>query len=188
MIYILGGVARSGKSIVAEKLLKEKGVPYFALDYLKMGLFRGLSESAFDPEKKSEVIARNIWPIVKGMVKNMIEVDENYLIEGDILLPSLINELLIDPSYKNSIRVCFVGYSEIDREEKFKLIRSTRGSSKNNWIQGMTDDFILKFAQEQIDRSNELKKECAEYGIKYIDTSSDFDNNLNKIIDYFVSN
>jgi adenylate kinase family enzyme len=49
MLYLLGGSPRAGKSTMAKKFLSETGVPYFGLDYLKMGIARGKPEYGVDP-------------------------------------------------------------------------------------------------------------------------------------------
>ena len=41
MLFIVGGAARSGKSIIAREYLRRTGTPYFSLDFLVMGLAAG---------------------------------------------------------------------------------------------------------------------------------------------------
>ena len=38
MIYLIGGVSKSGKSYIASKVMKEKDIPYFSTDFLLWSL------------------------------------------------------------------------------------------------------------------------------------------------------
>lgn len=93
MLYLLGGAARSGKSLVARKLLSAASIPYFSLDFLMMGLARGLPASGVDPDTPSTEVAERIWPVVRGMAANILEVELDYLIEGDSITPAQVAEI-----------------------------------------------------------------------------------------------
>jgi len=93
MLYIIGGAARAGKSIIARRLVSECEVPYFNLDFLMMGLAKGLSDSGVNPEASSSEVAAKIWPIVRAMAINILEVGIDYLIEGDTIEPRQVKEL-----------------------------------------------------------------------------------------------
>lgn len=67
MLYLLGGSPRAGKSTTARQFLCETGIPYFGLDYLKMGIARGLPEYGVDPNGGDLIIAKQLWPVVKGL-------------------------------------------------------------------------------------------------------------------------
>ncbi len=44
MIYIISGASRSGKTLIAEKMVKQYGIPYVSLDWLVMGFTNGIPE------------------------------------------------------------------------------------------------------------------------------------------------
>ncbi|NHF57860.1 hypothetical protein FK220_000805 [Flavobacteriaceae bacterium TP-CH-4] len=44
MLYIISGSSRSGKTLMAKKILAEKGVSYLLLDWLVMGFTNGIPE------------------------------------------------------------------------------------------------------------------------------------------------
>ena len=67
MLYLVGGSPRAGKSTIARKFLSQTGVPYFGLDYLKMGLARGLPEYGVDLNNDDRITAQKLWPVVKGI-------------------------------------------------------------------------------------------------------------------------
>ena len=93
MLYLVGGSPRAGKSTIARKFLSQTGVPYFGLDYLKMGLARGLPEYGVDPNNDDRITAQKLWPVVKGMAMTYVENKEDCLLEGVYLLPEYAAEL-----------------------------------------------------------------------------------------------
>lgn len=93
MIYLVGGVARAGKSKLARRLLVERGVPYLHLDLLMMGFARGLPELGVDPETSAIERGRKLWPVVRAMATMALEDRVDYLFEGDLLLPEHAAEL-----------------------------------------------------------------------------------------------
>ena len=40
MIYLISGASHTGKTLLAQRILEEKHIPYLSLDHLKMGLIR----------------------------------------------------------------------------------------------------------------------------------------------------
>ncbi len=46
MLYLLGGAARSGKSIIARRVMTHYQLPFFSLDYLSNGMAEGLARTA----------------------------------------------------------------------------------------------------------------------------------------------
>lgn len=74
------GATHTGKTLLAQKLLEKYGFPYLSIDHLKMGLIRsGLSE--LSPEDDYG-LTEYLWPVVREIVKTVIENDQNLIIEG----------------------------------------------------------------------------------------------------------
>ena len=83
MPYLLGGTATSVKTAIAMRFLSEDGVPFFALDYLMIGVAAGLPQIKIDPRDDEFKVGELWWPIVKSMVTHAIlERKYDYLIEG----------------------------------------------------------------------------------------------------------
>ena len=40
MIFLITGASHTGKTLLAQRLLEKKNVPYLSIDHLKMGLIR----------------------------------------------------------------------------------------------------------------------------------------------------
>lgn len=171
MLYILGGASRSGKTLLARRAVAEKQVPYTPLD----SLFRALVDGApqFGLGYDDPVIERSgkMWPITKCFFNFFLQEERDFLIEGDSLLPSQIKEL-VDGG--NDIRCCFMGYTELTKEEKLALVRLHQ-QGEVDWTKEMSDEKLLAMIERMINYSKYLKEECEKYCIEYFDISHDFE-------------
>jgi len=171
MMYLLGGAARAGKTIIAHRLLDEKHIPYFCVDYFVSGLFRGAPGLGVDPDSPNRERGERVWPTLKGMLRNIVEVEPRYLVEGDVLLPKYVREIM--EMYPGEIHACFVGYAALSPEQKLREIR-TFGGHVNDWLDDKPDEYILELAREMIDFSRYLQAECQQCHLPYFDASRDF--------------
>ena len=85
MLYFIGGAARTGKGILARRLLAEMGLPYLSLDVLKMGLARGAPEFPIDPNAGALQVAARLWPLVREMSASLLHDEMDYVFEGEIV-------------------------------------------------------------------------------------------------------
>ena len=63
MIYLIAGASHTGKTVLAQKILEEKKIPYLSLDHLKMGLIRSGNTklTVFD----DDLLTDYLWPIAR---------------------------------------------------------------------------------------------------------------------------
>ena len=80
MIILITGASHTGKTVLAQKLLKKYGFPYLSMDHLKMGLIR-IGNTNLTPEDDTE-LKEYLWPIVREIIKTAIENRQNLIIEG----------------------------------------------------------------------------------------------------------
>lgn len=80
MVVLLAGASHTGKTVCAQKLLEKYKYPYLSLDHLKMGLIRS-GHMNLTPENDDK-ITEQLWPIVREMLKTVIENRQNLIIEG----------------------------------------------------------------------------------------------------------
>lgn len=80
MVVLITGASHTGKTVLAQKLLETYGYPYFSLDHLKMGLIRSgyVTMTPFD----DDAMTAYLWPVVREMIKTVIENEQNLIIEG----------------------------------------------------------------------------------------------------------
>lgn len=94
MLYLISGTSRSGKSLIARKLMKEYQIPYLSSDWLMMGFNDGIPEYGIHHLLWPNEIAKKIWPFLSGMIDNMIYDGMDYVIEGEAMLPELVAPLI----------------------------------------------------------------------------------------------
>ena len=180
MLYIISGASRSGKTLLAKQLAVETGMSYFSLDWLVMGFSNGMSESGIHHLLFPHEIAEKSWKFLRAMFESMIWGGEDYIIEGEAILPELISAF-IDKN-QNKVRICFVGFTEVDIHKKLKDIRKY-SQHKNDWLTEESDEYILDHIQNMIAHSEMLRDGCERNNLTYIDTSTNFNDGLKKAKD-----
>jgi len=183
MIYVISGTSRSGKTLIAKKMMKQCGIPYISLDWLVMGFTNGIPEYGINDKLWPNEIAEIFWDFLKAMCENMIWTETDYIIEGEAVLPERIDELL--KKYPGSIKVCFVGYTNINVSEKVKYVYNY-SYGKKDWLTNESDDYIERHISNMIEYSERIKISCEKYGIRYFDTSKNFLQVLDAAIAYLV--
>jgi putative acetyltransferase len=170
MLLFLGGAARTGKSILARRLLAKFGLPYLSLDVLKMGLTRGMPELTLDPNAGAPAVAARLWPIVREMSRSLLYDRTNYVYEGE-LLPEFVADL--QSRYAAQVHACFLGYATIDPAQKLHEIRTYTGHP-NDWSLEYNDAELLPIILREIAFSQHVRAECARYQLPYFETSEQF--------------
>jgi hypothetical protein len=183
MIYIISGTSRSGKTLIAKKMMHLCQIPYLSLDWLVMGFTNGIPEYGIHDKLWPNEIAEKFWDFLKAMLESMIWSETEYIIEGEAVLPELITELL--KKHPNKIKICFVGYSNVNVKEKVKDVYNF-SQGKNDWLTNQTEDYVKDHISNMIEYSRGIKKACKQHDLKYFDTSKDFIQILDNAIDYLL--
>lgn len=184
MLYLVSGASRSGKTIIANTILKQRQIPYMSLDCLVMGFTNGIPEYGIHDKLFPNEIAEKIWSFLKAMCESMLWLDVDYVIEGEAILPELVRELLDE--YPDQIKICFVGYTEIDVDAKVRDIR-TYSDGKGDWLLNETDDHIYSHINNMVTYSRRIKSRCEKYDMRYFDTSADFTGAVEEATKYLFS-
>jgi len=179
MLYILGGAPRAGKSILARQFVVKKQTPYLPLDPLITLLSKGFPKSGIKHLQPFIPKAKKLWPILKPFLLHTISEEPKYLIEGDAILPKFMPELLDE--YREEVKVVFLGYAEITPKKKLAEMRKF-GGQKDDWVQKQSDKFMLELIITMVEFSKYLKSECEKYGLSYLDVSTEFNQNLDKLL------
>lgn len=118
MITLIGGFSCSGKSYLAHRLMKDVAIPYFSIDYLKMGIYRSNKNCGYTPTDPDEDIAHILWPIIREMIYTYIENEQDMIIEGAYILPEFYE--LINDEYKKNVNMVFIGFSKEYIDKNFE--------------------------------------------------------------------
>ena len=185
MLYLVGGVSRSGKTRIARKILADRQVPYLSLDWLMMGFNDGIPEYGIHHLLWPDEIARKMSPFLQGMIDCMLADVTDYVIEGEAMLPEFVADLMAKNPEK--VRAAFLGYTAIDPEEKISLVkRYSAGDS--DWLTGQSDEYIRDHVGNMIAYSKMSKEECERHGVPYFDTSGDFQEATEAATRFLVGN
>lgn len=81
MVLLIAGASHTGKTALAQKLLEKYGYPYLSIDHLKMGLIRS-GNTGLTPMSEDRALTAYLWPIVREIIKTVIENRQNLIVEG----------------------------------------------------------------------------------------------------------
>jgi 2-phosphoglycerate kinase len=184
MLYIISGASRSGKTITAQKVATQKGIPYLSLDWIMMGFTNGIPEYGIHDKLFPDEIAIRLWSFLKAMLESMIYGDADCVIEGEAILPELITDLITQ--YPDKLTICFLGYIDVNVEKKTNEIRNF-SNAKNDWLEDKPDEYIIDHVKNMIAHSRKIKNSCREYDLKYFDTSQRFMDAIDDTVKYLLS-
>ena len=86
MILLITGATHTGKTVLAQRFMEKKYIPYLCLDHLKMGLIRaGLINVT--PTDALERITAAVWPAAREMIKTCMENGQSLVVEGCYVPP-----------------------------------------------------------------------------------------------------
>ena len=80
MIILITGASHTGKTLLAQRMLEKYKYPSFSIDHLKMGLIRSRNTSLTPLD--DDALTDYLWPIVREMIKTVIENRQNLIVEG----------------------------------------------------------------------------------------------------------
>ena len=179
MIYILGGIAKSGKTTIAKEFNKRYNIPYFSTDYIMMMLHRGNNELDIDPTEGDSIVATKLEPYIYGMLKTMIENKVNYLIEGVHFNPEFSAKL--KEEFPNEIKIIYLGYKDTSVMLKLFELKQYKDDIENTWYTSFTDEQLVELISYLIDESKKVYDLCNIFNLKYIDIY-DLNAQLNEIL------
>lgn len=183
MLFLVSGASRSGKTLIAKKILAIKQIPYLSLDWLMMGFNDGIPEYGIHHLLWPNVIAEKMGPFLLGMIDSMLVDGMDYVIEGEAMLPQLVADLV--EKHPDKIKVVFVGYAEINVKDKVALVKK-HGDGENDWLTSKSDKYIGEHIGNMIAYSKMIEKGCEKHGLSYFDTSEGFLGTIEAATDFLV--
>ena len=167
MVYLVGGTPRSGKTTIAVRFMLTAGVPYQSIDYIKMGLARGAPILGIDPNRGDLITAKQLRPILDGMIRTYVENEDDYLLEGAYLLPKYVASL--HKELGEEVAAVFVGYADIDTMEKVQTMRRFCGRHRD-WVSD-DDNEMIAHVESLKAFSETIRDDCRRHGLMYFESS-----------------
>ena len=120
MIILITGASHTGKTLLSQKMLEKYKYPYLSIDHLKMGLIR--SGNTVLTREDDESLTGYLWPIVREIMKTVIENQQNLIVEG-CYIPFDWRDSF-DEQYLQSIRFICLAMSDEYIDTHFEEIKS----------------------------------------------------------------
>ena len=171
MLYLVGGASRSGKSILAERIFRRLGVPWFPLDALKMALHRGAPGLGVHPDEDDLATGDAMWPLSETLLDHLVFEARDYLVEGVNLRPATVAAYIADTA--TPVRACFLGYPDVDLDAKAAQVAAFAGPPPD-WLTRTGDTNVRHYLGVSRDLSRTLRDDCAALGLPFVDTGTDF--------------
>ena len=155
MIILITGASHTGKTALSQKLLEEYKYPYLSIDHLKMGLIRS-GNTELTPLSDDTDLTAYLWPIVREIIKTVIENNQNLIIEGCYVPFDWSNDF--DEEYLKDIKYyCLVMSEKYIRKhfsdiQKYGNIIEKRPNDEWCTLENVIEDNrqVLKLAQLHI--------------------------------------
>lgn len=165
MVLLIGGVANTGKTLLAHHFMIRYGITYLSIDHLKMGLFRGDPNCGFTPLDDSVELGVKLWPIIKGIVMTSIENRQNIIIEGCYLLPHLVCDF--EKSFGDQIVSIFLGFSDdyIRQNHATEIALNRSAAEDKDEHDGL---------EKMLSNHHKLRTACTRNNSNYFEISIDY--------------
>lgn len=171
MVILIAGASHTGKTALAQKLLEKYHYPYLSIDHLKMGLIRS-GNTLLTASCKDEELTEYLWPIVREMVKTVIENNQNLIVEGCYIPVNWANDFFEE--YRKSIRCIWLVMSENYIRTHFEDIKGFA-----NTIEHRLDDSYCTLETVLADNAKQLEL-CRKNGSEYLLIDTDY--NLSSVL------
>lgn len=165
MIILISGASHTGKTNLAQKLLKKYEYPYLSIDHLKMGLIRSRNTN-LTPMSNDKALTSYLWPIIKEIIKTAIENNQNLIIEG-CYIPFDWRKCF-EENYLKKIKYCCLIMSKKYIQNHYTDIKKYA-----NIIENRLDDTDCTMKSLIRDNAETLKM-CRQYGLYYILIDSNY--------------
>ncbi|MBN2604303.1 MAG: adenylate kinase, partial [Bacilli bacterium] len=108
MIYIISGIAKSGKTYIAKELTKRYHIPYFSTDYIMMMLAKGNENLKIDVDACDHTVSQKLEPYIYALISTMVHNKIDYVVEGVHFNPDFGAKLIEE--FKGKVKIIYLGY------------------------------------------------------------------------------
>ncbi len=173
MILLITGASHTGKTLLAQKLLEKYKYPYLSLDHLKMGLIRS-GNTQLTPMSDDADLTAFLWPIVREMIKTVIENNQNLIVEG-CYIPFGWQKDFEEEYLENIKYICLV-MSENFVKNHFDDIRRYENIIENRSCDDCTLENVLR------DNVNILRN-VRKHNVNFLLIDDNYESNIDLLLD-----
>lgn len=157
MILLITGASHTGKTLLAQKLVRRHCFASLSIDHLKMGLIRS-GQTELKPDSRDADLTAYLWPIVREMIKTAIENGQSMIVEG----------CYIPFDWKKDFG------AEYLKEIRFLCLIMSKSYIRNNWaaicahandVERRLDSGISRAGLES--DNSEYHKGCLRHGLRH---------------------
>ncbi|MEI7741468.1 MAG: hypothetical protein WCJ29_03095 [bacterium] len=197
MIYLIGGAPRSGKTILSKRIAAQKNISWISTDSIRAMVLAGTKKSLISkkfpyqkvsleknpaPELlRAEITeSKTLWPNVEALIKQFIDCNEDYIVEGVHLMPRLVSKLK-STKYWKQIKIIYLVKDDLEKiQTGFAL-----NTSAHDWLSGVVKDSdIAKRAARMVQiKSRYIAREARKCRFKVIVTDDDFNLKIKAAVD-----
>ena len=182
-ILILGA-ARSGKTSLAKKLVKEKGYSLISIDDIVSGL-EAYPELEIHHDGDAIDTAKRLAPF---LIKYFTELSEGTtfyggiksVIEGTHFDFEQLMPFLQSDKYSKKYEIIGLTFNAITEQQLYDYIK--KYDTEDDWTYWCSDEELKGYVRYFIDRNKYFNEKFKKYEITTFDTSIDRDKVLNEII------
>lgn len=180
MIYILTGMAKTGKSILAKELSKQTGFSIIPTDYIMMMFHKTDRTLGVDVTDSDPSVSKALEPYLMSLIETMIENKDDYIIEGVHFLPTFSKKLM--SCYPNDIKILYLGYKDWSPIRKKEDLILHKKNTKNCWYGHYNDQELFILSEYLVKESIKLYQEVIKFELNYIEVTHIIDQ-IPKIIE-----
>lgn len=184
-ILILGA-ARSGKTSLAKRLVKEKGYSLISIDDIVSGL-EAYPELEIHHDGDAIDTAKRLAPFLKKYFTELSEGTTFYggiksVIEGTHFDFEQLMPFLQSDKYSKKYEIIGLTFNEITEQQLYDYIK--KYDTEDDWTYWCNDEELKGNVRYFIERNKYFNEMFKKYGITTFDTSFDRDKVLENIISY----
>ena len=169
MIYILTGMAKTGKSLLAKALSQHTGFSIIPTDYLMMMFHKTNLNLGINAHESDPSVSKALEPYLSSLIETIIENRDDYIIEGVHFLPSFSKKLL--QTYPHDVKILYLGYKDWSPIQKKEDLVTHKKNTKNCWYGHYHDEELLKLSVYLIKESIKLYDDVMSYGLDYVEVT-----------------
>ena len=184
---IIAGVPRAGKSTVSHLLSKKYGYQHISMDSIIAGFEKCFPETGVNTYQglssleTLRVISGKMAPFVRAMLDSS---------EYDEFEPGMVLDMyqLLPEDYDRHMRGanCEIAYfitSDVSTEERF-LIQKKYDTEKDYSFY-KSDEELREGAECIVEQSIIMRKQCEQLGLKYYETATEREKNIQRFLDEY---